>query len=64
MTVLDEIMAKPPSISQREADALRDLSTALAASDGGLNLVLGGEDGFSAALSLVILAGLEALDHD
>ena len=61
MTVIDDIINAPPSLTPREIDDLRDLAAALPSAEGGTLLL--GDNGFATALALVILAGLEALEE-
>lgn len=60
MTVIDDIINAPPSLTPHEIEDLRSLASALPLADGGTLLL--GDNGFATALAFVILAGLEALD--
>jgi hypothetical protein len=61
MTLIDDILAAPPILTDDEIKGLRSLATALPAADYGGTLDIG-DGGFATTLAIVILAGLEALD--
>lgn len=62
MPLIDDILAAPPVLTEREIRELHSLATALPAADNGGTLDIG-DDGFATTLAIVILAGLEALDE-
>jgi hypothetical protein len=61
MPLIDDILAAPPVLTEREIRELHNLAAALPAADDGGFLEIG-DHGFATTLAIVILAGLEALD--